>query len=466
MQIRTRLTLLFLLIAAGILASVLIVVYLVYQNDTEETFYAGLKAQTDLTVNTLLQKKAVLQPLQNTWPAPEGDTLSYHDNVSIYNNGYDRVFTVHPEAVPVSAKAIQDVYMQGEVRFRHFNHDAFARLMEVPGAGAYIVVADAFCDLSALSRLRNILIFSFLLGIALLAGWGWYFSGQALEPVSNIMNEVDSLHPSDLSRRLHTGQNHDEMYRLAETFNRLLDRVEHAFRMQRMFLSNVSHELRNPLTAIRTQLDVVLQRERTPAAYQKALESVLEDVTSISDVEEKLLQLARIYNDPNAITFDAIRIDELLWQVKDQLLKRRPEYRVSVEFLEMPASDEPLNIHANDALLRTAIINLMDNGCKYSPDHRVWVRVRFRQDGAHEIAVCDNGPGIPREEIALIFEPFFRSPRHLQIKGTGVGLSLVQSILRLHRVGLTVNCPPAGGSVFLLQFPPKIDSSSIQTQVL
>jgi signal transduction histidine kinase len=457
MQIRTRLTLLFLLIAAGILASVLIVVFLIYRKNTLETFYGGLKSQTDITVNTMLGKGAALQPLPNTWPAPDGDTLSYHDNVSIYNDAYDRVFSVHQEAVPVSAKAIQDVYLEGELRFRHFNHHAF-------GGGSYIVVADAYCDPAELYNLRNILVISFLFGIALLAASGWYFAGQALAPVSSIMNEVDALHPSDLSRRIPTSANRDEMYRLAETFNRLLDRVEHAFRMQRMFLSNVSHELRNPLTAIRTQLDVVLQRDREPAIYRKSLESVLDDVRSISDVEEKLLQLARIYNDPTAIKFGPIRLDELLWQVKDQLQKRRPEYRVAVEFQDMPASEEPLYVRANEALLRTAIINLMDNGCKYSADHRVWVRVRFREDGAHELDVCDQGPGIPPEEIALIFEPFFRSPRHLQVKGTGVGLSLVQSILRLHHIDLAVLCPPEGGSVFQLRFAPKNNLSNTQTQ--
>lgn len=89
--------------------------------------------------------------------------------------------------------------------------------------------------------------------------------------------------------------------RLAKTFNGLLDRVEQAFRMQRLFLSNVSHELKNPLTAIRTQLDVALQRDRDPAAYRRTLQSVLEDVNAMTEVEENLLQLARLYNDPAGI---------------------------------------------------------------------------------------------------------------------------------------------------------------------
>jgi signal transduction histidine kinase len=453
MQIRTKLTLLYLLIAASILASVLLVVYFSYKRNALSSFFEGLKAQSEITLNTAIRKGDDLHPLPNTWPAPDGDTLPYRDNVSIYNDTYDRVFSLNPQAVPVSTKVLQDAYSQGETRFRHFNHEAIGMLVQIPGRGTLVIVSEGYFDPSGLLNLRNTLLFSFLFGILLIAASGWYFAGRALAPVSQIMNEVDALHPSDLSKRLPKGVNRDEMYRLSETFNRLLDRVEHAFRMQRMFLSNVSHELRNPLTAIRTQLDVVLQRDRNADVYKKALQSVLDDIQSIIGVEEKLLQLARIYNDTRPIALDRVRLDDLLWQSKAVLQKRHPEYKVSLDFHDLPDTDEPLFIQANELLLNTAIGNLMDNGCKYSPDHRVLVRAYFRENGRHEVDVCDLGPGIPPEEIALIFEPFFRSPRHLQVKGTGVGLSLVKSILDLHRIQMKVICPPEGGSVFKLLFP-------------
>jgi len=453
MQIRTRLTLLFLLISAGILAGVLLTVYWIYKKNTEETFFAGLKNQAELAARTALRDGDRLTALANIWSAPDGDTLPYTDNVSVYNDAYERIFSVHTDAVPVSFKTLQDAFVEGETHIKHYNLEALALLIDGPGGHSYIVVAESYYDLSDLSLLRNTLIISFLFGISLIAFSGWYYAGQALAPVSRIMNEVDALHPSDPGRRLDTGRNRDELFRLTETFNRLLDRVENAFRMQRMFLSNVSHELKNPLTAIRTQLEVALQREREPAAYRQSLQSVLDDIAHISAVEDKLLQLARIYNDPNAVTLEPVRLDELLWETKEQLQKRHPEYRVALDFGEMPGSEDVLFVQANEPLLRTALLNLLDNGCKYSPDHRVLVQVNFHSDGAHQVSVSDKGPGIPPEEIALIFEPFFRSPRHRQIKGTGVGLSLVQSILRLHRIHLDIASPAEGGASFRLQFP-------------
>ncbi|MEY3194572.1 MAG: hypothetical protein RIQ78_669, partial [Bacteroidota bacterium] len=219
------------------------------------------------------------------------------------------------------------------------------------------------------------------------------------------------------------------------------------------FVSNLSHELKNPLTAIRAQLDVVLQRERSNEVYRNALQSVLEDIKDLSEMEQKLLYLARVYNSPQTILFTPIRLDELLWQTMEQFQKQYPDYRASIECSEMPTSGDGLVVSANEPLLRLSLLNLMNNACKYSPDHAVLVRAIFQPDRKHIIAVCDNGPGIPDAEKLLIFEPFYRSPRHLKVKGTGIGLSLVKRILDLHNIQLDVENTPSGGAVFRLLFP-------------
>ena len=454
MQIRARLTLLYLPIAAGILAGVLFAVYYLFKKNTEETFFSGLESKAEMTAQTALRDPALLKPLPPMWESPEDDTLPYRDNISIFDDAYERIFAVRTDAPPVSVKNLQEIYTQREVRFRHYNLYALGRVVNNPQGRPYVVVVEGFCDPTELTQLRNILIISFIAGMALMAASGWYFAGQALAPVSRIINEVDAIQPTNLSHRVLTGPSRDELTRLAETFNRLLDRVEQAFRMQRMFLSNVSHELKNPLMAMRAQLDVALQRERDNDAYRTALQSVLDDVRAMSDVEEKLLLLARIYNDPAAIPIAPVRLDELIWAAKEQLLKRKKNFKVALDFGKMPENEQLLNVNANEALLRTAILNLMDNGCKYSPDHRVQVIAVFRPDGSHTVEVTDNGPGIPPEDIELIFEPFFRSERHRQIKGTGIGLSLVKSILNLHQIALSVESPEQGGTIFRMDFPP------------
>lgn len=455
MQIRTRLTLLYLLTAASILAIVLFAVWWTYKKHTEAVFFQNLESKAALTAETALQNADRMLPLPALWLEPDDtDTLPYRENVSLYNEAYERVFTLRPEAVPVPVKILQAIQHSGRQQFRHQNLHALGKILVSPSNRPFTIVAEGFCDPDELIQLRNILIISFIFGVGAMAASGYYFAGQALAPVSRIMDQVKTMQPEDLSHRVETGSNRDELTRLAETFNQLLDRVEQAFRVQRMFLSNVSHELKNPIMAMRAQLDVTLQRDRDPAAYRKALQSVLDDVRALGEVEEKLLQLARIYNNPGGIPFAPVRLDELLWQAKEQLQKSDPQYRAVIDPGELPESEEILFVSANETLLRTALLNLMNNACKYSPDHRVLVRVRFQPDGSHEVEVCDNGPGIAREELELIFEPFYRSPQHQGgVKGTGVGLSLVRSILHLHRVDVKVLQPAGGGSVFQLKFP-------------
>ncbi|MFN5366283.1 MAG: sensor histidine kinase, partial [Bacteroidota bacterium] len=202
---------------------------------------------------------------------------------------------------------------------------------------------------------------------------------------------------------------------------------------------------------IRSQLDVALQRDRTADEYKIALESVLDDIRDLSETEQRLLHLARVYTNPHSIEMSATRLDELIWQAVDQLHKQFPGARAIVYFSEMPEDGEDLEISANEPLLRMALVNIMNNACKYSPDNQATLNAFFRADGKHTLEIADNGPGIPDEEKLLVFEPFYRSPRHLlSVRGTGIGLSLVKSILDLHNIAIRIEDRVEGGSVFIL----------------
>ncbi|MBK7937488.1 MAG: ATP-binding protein [Lewinellaceae bacterium] len=108
----------------------------------------------------------------------------------------------------------------------------------------------------------------------------------------------------------------------------------------------------------------------------------------------------------------------------------------------------------NEPLLRSAFQNLMDNGCKFSPDKRVDVKIYFDPGGKHHVEIIDWGPGIPQKELQLIFQPFYRSSQNVHVRGSGIGLSLVDSILKLHHVALEIASTEGKGTTFRLNFPP------------
>jgi signal transduction histidine kinase len=119
----------------------------------------------------------------------------------------------------------------------------------------------------------------------------------------------------------------------------------------------------------------------------------------------------------------------------------------------VPETEAELCIKGNESLLRSAFLNLLDNGCKFSPDKRVSVKIFFNAAGNHRVEITDQGPGIPAKDLQLIFQPFYRSSENIHVRGSGIGLSLVESIMKIHRIILDVDSAQGTGTTFRLNFP-------------
>ena len=455
MQIRVRLTMQFIFIAAGILVAAFLYVHFQFKLNLQDEYYDSLKSKALIIAEMVAGTKTDEQEFKIQAPSDFSSPLAaeYPENISIYSLEGKRLYTFNPAPDDIKPSTFQDVRETGECKFAHGKFSALGILYQNRAGEKYIVIAESVFDQVHINNLTQILILVFILSIALVAAGGLFFARQALSPVSAIMNQVDALLPTDMSHRLKTSNQHDELSRLVITFNKLLDRIQQAFKIQKMFLSNISHELKNPLNVIVSQVEVTLDKERTTEDYQHTLNSVLSDVKELNEVAEKLMQLARINADDSTIQFQSVRIDELIWQSKESLLKNHPEYTIYFDVINLPDREQLLYISGNEQLLRTAIVNLLDNGCKYSPDKMVKVSLSFDQEGHGCIEIDDKGPGIPENELPLVFDPFYRSPRTAAVKGSGIGLSLVNTILKLHRVELTVVSQLGQGTTFKLVFP-------------
>lgn len=453
MQIRSKLTLQFIILVAGILLLSLCFIYFKFRQMTEMEFYNNLRSKALMTAEMVLHEEDKLQlPKQVAEPETD-DLLPFRENVTIYNSDLKMVFAFSPDGPTVPESRLRQLRTEDETCFQHGELLAIGMRHTSHTGREYIIVAESIFNSEELGNLRNILIISFLLGIGIVAAGGWFYAGQAMAPVSRIINQVDHILPSDLSARLDASNNHDEISRLVITFNRLLDRIQFAFRMQKSFISNVSHELKNPLSVILSQLEVALDKKRGAAEYHATLTSVLEDTRELSEVTEKLLQLARVHSEGTNITFEQVRLDEIMLQTRATLLKMHPDYHISFDIEGIPESEDQLCVNGNESLLRSAFQNLMDNGCKFSPDKKVEVKIGFDPAGKHFVEIADRGPGIPQKDLQLIFQPFYRSSQNIHVRGSGIGLSLVDSILKLHHVVLDVVSAQGKGTTFKLSFP-------------
>ncbi len=453
MQIRTKLTLSFILVVAGLSMVSLIFIYFQFKNHSLTEFYGSLRSKGIMTAEMLVKNEVEASKLSpvvlNT---QQTNVTPFSENILIIDQDLNIIYTYNDATPPIPERVLENIRKNNEFSFDNNEMMALGMYYTNRDNVPYYIIAESTFDNSGLLSLRNILIFTFAFMILLVAFIGYIFAGQALAPVSKIMNEIDNILPSNLKKRISYSNQKDEISRLAATFNNLLDRIEHAFFIQKSFLSNISHELRNPLTTIIAQLEVTLHKERTEEAYKKTLYSILEDTRKLNEVSEKLMQLARINANGNQIEHSALRLDEVIWEIREKMLRNHPEYTIDFHIVNLPADESALIINGNQSLLTTAITNLVDNACKYGKSNKSWLYLECKKDKSIELRIEDDGPGIANEEKELIFEPFYRSNQTSHIQGSGVGLSLVSSILKLHKIPFNLKSVVNEGTRFSLNF--------------
>ncbi|WP_416864833.1 MAG: sensor histidine kinase [Imperialibacter sp.] len=452
MQIRDKLTFLFLLIVALIMGASSLAIYYLSAQYRKQEFYERIENKARNVAKLLIEVEEVdaelLRKIEENNPVSlpnEEITIFDYQNQVLYSS--EGVQTVE-----VNEALLNRIRLEGEVRFVFGNQEVLGVLF-TDQYDRVVVVASAtdIFGYRKLNNLRNVLFIVFGAGLLFTFISGRIFAQRTLSPISRVIAQVDAIGISNLSSRVDEGNQTDELAQLAGTFNDMLDRLEEAFKLQKNFIANASHELRTPLTAITGQLEVTLLSDRSAEDYKRTVNSVLDDIKNLNYLSNRLLLLAQASSESVESSFGSIRVDELLWQSAGELQKRNPSYRVSISFNE-DLEDDQMTIVGNEQLIKTALLNLMDNGCKYSDPHEVQVSVEPGR-GRLVLTFRDFGIGIDEEEQELIFEPFHRGSNAQNIKGHGIGLSLVQRIVKLHEGTLTLISKKGEGSTFTLKLP-------------
>jgi two-component system sensor histidine kinase ArlS len=317
-----------------------------------------------------------------------------------------------------------------------------------------VIIAAGFDDFGRhyLNRLLFILVMSFLAGTVMAILIGYLFSKRLLRPLGKIAFEVNEISAQNLTRRMATGVSHDEWYYLSDTLNRLLDRLQESFELQRRFIANASHELSTPLTSISSQLEVALQKERSAADYQKVMQSIYHDIHHMGRLTHALLDLAKTSANKGGIEIKPVRIDEIMLRMPSEAAKVDKSYSVVLEFDELPEDEEKLVVFGNEELLFTAMRNIVLNACKYSKNEQAIILLRA--DEKHiRVSVKNKGAGIPAHEFENIFQPFYRIEENRTAGGFGLGLSLAKRIIKLHNGEITLYSEPNGETIFTTDLP-------------
>ncbi|MCY7357744.1 MAG: HAMP domain-containing histidine kinase, partial [Rudanella sp.] len=256
----------------------------------------------------------------------------------------------------------------------------------------------------------------------------------------------------NLRQRLDEGPRRDEIDQLAIHFNAMLNRLEAAFERQRSFVSHASHELRTPLAALKSEIQLGRSLPRSAEADQVMLINLETDTDRLIALINSLLFLARTMEQASQTDFGPVRLDEVVFAAQEELIRQHPAYRIDVRYDQLPSVGSHTLVEGNEGLLQRVILNLVDNACKYSPDHRADVCISAESRGCR-LTVSDQGIGIPANEQVSIFEPFYRSNEAMKYEGFGIGLAICWQIIALHQGKISLNSQVGHGSQFEVWLP-------------
>jgi len=431
MKIRTRFTVLFSIIVGVILFFFSFSIYYLSENYRRNDFYSRLQDAAIVKLRILTLAKDKTNDLTSPNPSVGVQNPLVNEKIIIYDSNTHLLYqdTASPA---LTSEIISFIKAKNIYTYSEKNSEKIGFHYTYKG-NSYLLFASAFDKYGTkyISNLKNTLIVRGFILMLIIMLSGWIYAGYFLEPISNIVQQTENISSGNLNYRITGGTKDDEIGQLTTAFNKMLERLETSFKIQKRFVSNASHELRNPLTAISGQIDVALMKDREKEDYINTLKSASKEMKSLINLSNNLLELAISDVETLFQNFVPLRVDEILWTLQEEFAIQKPEYTVHINFSSVVDNENLLTCKGNEKLLKAAFKNLIDNACKFSKNQTVEVLITFEQNNI-VLFFKDSGIGIPENYLEHIFEPFYRAVNTQGIQGSGIGLALVMRIIKLH----------------------------------
>ncbi len=453
MKLRTKLTLKYASITAAILCVLITTIYYVSEHTRSEAFSRTLKAEAITKAQLFLNNKVDSETMQSIYL----NNRMFIDEVevAIYDTDFEILYhdASQIDIIKETDEMLNKIKEAGEIDLFVDECQGIGLLYEFNGKH-YILTAAAHDGYghSKQRSLSYLLIILMLCGLTILLIVGYLLARSTLSPIRHIIRETEDITVKHIDKRLPVKNERDELGELSVTLNELLDRIEKSFNSQKMFVSNVSHELRTPMAALSAELDLALQKERSPEQYRHSISNALQDSGRIVKLIDGLLNLAKADYEPEEIKMEPLRLDELLIDANELAIKAHPDYHIELFFDQESDDDDALMIKANPYLLKTAFVNLIENNCKYSENKTSVIRISFLKEFTI-ISFSDKGIGMSETDRENIFNLFYRGEEHTHIQGYGIGMTLAKKIINIHHGDISVKSDIGEGTTFIVRLP-------------
>lgn len=452
MKIRRKITLTFSLLTSIVLVLSFSIIYFLTEHYTKNDFYGRLFEKADFTAQKYFEEdelsKQVYQEIleKNSKNLPEANSLVLNTiNKKAVNDSLVNL---------IPPNLIKQLISGKNIKFQIKERQGVG-LYYPDNQGIFIIVVTAIdkIGIQKQQNLLKILLVIFLCSIIFMYFIGQFYAKKVFAPVSHILSNVKRINATNLKLRLQENEGNDELTELSQVLNQMLERLDHSFDMQKNFIQNASHELKNPLTAIIGETEITLSKERSVDEYILSLTKVAIEAERLDFLTKNLLSLARTDFEINASGKKEIRIDELLWEIKDYFDKTPYKDRLIFKMSDLPDNSNALTIMGLPDLLIIALNNLIDNACKFSGYLPVEIKLAAN-DKLIKLSISDQGIGIPENEKNNLFQPFFRASNTHAYKGSGIGLTLAARIIKMHKGTLKIDSINGKSTVVKICFYP------------
>lgn len=300
-----------------------------------------------------------------------------------------------------------------------------------------------------------ILLTTLPLVIVAAVGVGYFVSSRALRPVALMTATASDITAKRLDHHIAVPDTGDELAQLAQTFNEMLDRLHQSFDEMRRFTADAAHDLRTPVAALRSEIEVGLMTNKTVEDYRESMQVILSEAVHLGRLSDHLLDLCRedhgIHPDHN----ERVALDKVIADVVDDMQVPAGQKRIDIR-VDLPGR---CTISGDSLRIRRVFTNLLHNAIQYTePGGHIWVRGKFA-DRQMRIEVADDGPGIPSADLPHIFERFRRvdKSRNREKGGAGLGLSICKAIVESHGGQIDVQSSPGNGTSITVTFPVAVE---------
>ncbi|TRX35715.1 HAMP domain-containing protein [Flavobacterium sp. ZT3R18] len=315
----------------------------------------------------------------------------------------------------------------------------------------YLLIAMSLDEATLiLTNLRNTLLVAFPLILILLFFIARLIAGRSIKPVTLITETSSRITKDNLKDRIILPQNKDELFVLSKTINDLLDRIENAVEREKQFTSDASHELRTPLTVLKGTLEVLIRKPRNQAEYEEKINFSISEVNRLNNLVDQLLLLARFENQKQSLRIEKVYLNAIILDVLTLYSNKINDKKIEISY----DFSKDYFIKSDNYLVSIIISNVISNAIKYSNQNGKISINLSKKDSKTICSISDNGIGIAKENLDKVLNPFYRSnpTLHPEIKGSGLGLSIVERITQLLNIEFKIESEVNKGTQIFFKF--------------